>query len=36
MPKIEALLTQNQYQSAAQNLIKIKYLDKIILDLKKP
>ena len=36
MPKIEALLTQNQYQIAAQNLIKIKYLDKIILDLKKP
>ncbi|MCE3255100.1 MAG: hscB [Rickettsiaceae bacterium] len=36
MPKITELLAKNNFQEAAQMLIKMKYLDKIILDLKKP
>ena len=35
MPQVSNLLIQKQYQIAAQKLIKIKYLDKIIIDLKK-
>ena len=35
MPQVADLLVEKQYQIAAQKLIKIKYLDKIILDLKK-
>jgi len=35
MPQIADLLILKQYQIAAQKLIKVKYLDKIIADLKK-
>lgn len=34
MPQIADLLTRQKYQDAAQKLIKLKYLDKIIFDLK--
>jgi molecular chaperone HscB len=35
MLQVADLLDQDQYQTAAQKLIRIKYLDKIIFDLKK-
>jgi molecular chaperone HscB len=35
MPDVIEFMTKENYQEAAQKLIKIKYLDKIIFDLKK-
>ena len=34
MPIIDSLLTEEKYSEAAQKLIKLKYLDKVVLDLK--